>query len=147
LPNYNGHISYFIEAAGDIYRELCLEPAYSIYIDEKRLKLRYFCNLNSGVIKEIKETRIEYPDWYDQLDSYIVKVNTLLEKTEEFDFGIYEKVELRNNKGSKSFGRKERMMKALEAILAICLFAKEEMTSEEVSKTIKSLDDMFKNKQ
>jgi hypothetical protein len=141
LINYSGPISYFIEAAGDIYRELCHEPVDYSYIAEKRKKLRNFYTLPTWDIKEIGEKLSQYPDWYEQIDLYILKVDALRFETEKFDFGIYTK--------SKVYGeeiyldRKERMLEALRVTLSVCFYAKDEMKKEEVENMIKIFESYF----
>lgn len=141
LPNYNGNISYFIEAAGDIFRELCNEPVDLNYISQKRRILRNFYTLTVGDIEEIKDTKETYPDWNEELDKYIVKVDDLEEETEIFDFGVYKRTKIHII--GIVLDRKERMLKALETIFAICFYAKGLVTTDEVSKMIKELDEMF----
>lgn len=142
LPNYNGNISYFIEAAGDIYRELCHDPAdFGGYIAEKRMKLRKFFDLEEIRIREIFDVPNRYPDWHDQLDNYVVKVDDLYDETEKFDFGIYEKVGIYNT--DIELDRKALMLSALEVILTICLYAEGEFVKHEVEKIIKETDEMI----
>lgn len=131
LPNYNGNVSYFIEAAGDIYRELCLEMVSYSYISEKLKRLSNFCDLTSGDIRELLETPEKYPDWFEQLDNFIIKIDKLKEMIKGFDFGTYE-------------NRKNKMLKALDISIDICLFAKFEISIETVKEHIKELDEMFK---
>lgn len=131
LPNYNGNISYFTEAVGDIYRELCLEKISHSYIFEKLNKLRNFYDLNPRDIRELSETPEKHSDWFEQLNIFIAKIDRLKEKTKGFNFGVYE-------------NRKNKMLRALDISIDICLFAKFEIPIEIVKEHIKEFDEMFK---
>jgi hypothetical protein len=145
LPNWNGNISFFIEAAGDIYRELCHNPAdIGGYIGEKRRKLKSFSELNASDKKEIRDTLKKYSDWYEELENYMLIVDDLSSATEKFQFGVYEKV---NIYGTETYlNRKEIMLAALEIILGICIYAEGEFTNTNVEKAIKNFDEMFDKK-
>jgi len=142
LPNWNGKISFFIEAAGDIYRELCHDPVdIGGYIYEKRRKLKTFSELRASDISEIGDTMKKHSDWHDLLDEYMMAVDALSSATEKFQFGSYEKV---NVYGTKTFlDRKELMLAALEAITATCLYARGDFTKEETGKVIRYVDELF----
>lgn len=130
LPNYDGNVSYFTEAAGDIYRELCSKIVSHSYIFEKLYKLRNFYDLSTRDIKELLETSKRHPDWFEQLDNFIIKINKLKEITKGFNFGKYD-------------DRKNKMLKALDISIDICLFAKSDLSIDTVKEHIKEFDDMF----
>jgi hypothetical protein len=142
LPNWNGDISYFIEAAGDIYRELCQDPAdFGGYIGEKRTKLLKFIELDEDRIKDIKDTIKNHSDWFEQLDKYMVAVDDLSAATEIAKLGEHEKAKVY---GKDIFrDRKELMQASLEVILAICLYAEDKFPKETAERVIKYADELF----
>jgi hypothetical protein len=142
LPLYNGDIPCFVEAAGDIYRELTQETVdFGGYIGEKRMKLRKFFELNEQRIKDIQDTPKNYPDWYEKLEDYLMTVDDLSSETSNFKFGNYEKV---NVYGTKVLlDRKELMIAILEVISAICLYAEGEFTKEQTERVIRYADALF----
>jgi hypothetical protein len=142
LPNWNGNISFFIEAAGDIYRELCHDPVdIGGYIYEKRRKLKTFSELRASDMSEIKDTLKKHSDWYDKLDEYMVLVDNLYIETENFPFDTYAKV---NIYGTENYlDRKKLMLAALETIQAICIFAQDEFIKTDVEREIRNLTDLM----
>jgi hypothetical protein len=142
LPNWNGNISFFVEAAGDIYREICHDPAdFGGYIAEKRQKLKTFSELNDADIKEIRDTLKKHSDWYDKLDEYIVLVDNLYTETKNFAFDTYAKAKIY---GTDTYpDRKNAMLAALETIQAICIYAEGEFTKVDVDRKIKNLNAML----
>jgi hypothetical protein len=145
LPTYNGSIPYFVEAAGDIYRELCHDPVdFGGYIAEKRRRLRTFYEMNDADIKEIRDVPLEHSDWYILLADYMIEVDALFFETEKFDFSVYRMAKIHGTENS--LDRKELMLAVLEDILAICLYAKDDLTKERVDKIIKDTDEMFDKK-
>jgi len=80
-PRKNGNVSYFIEASGDIYRELCQTYVSSKYVSEKLSKLEKFYELTEGDFKELREHQT--PEYVDELMSFLDRIGTLKLKTIE----------------------------------------------------------------
>jgi len=113
-PTEDGNVSYFIEAAGDIYRELCKEHVDRAYIAEKERRLKNFFTLTSGDINELIEVRKRYPDYPSKLDRFLEKVCELEKITKDFHFGMYA-------------DRKEKMLGSLNVIKSIVKWGKGEI--------------------
>jgi len=102
-PKDNGNVSYFIEVAGDIFRELTLEQPDGVYIREKIRKLDKFKELTIGDIRELKDVWVSRPAYKDELLYYLKKVNQLADEVDKTHFG-------------DDIDRKEQMLRALAVI-------------------------------
>lgn len=130
-PRYDGNVSYFIEAAGDIYRE-CTKERLSIgYIDEKLMKLGNFKELTSGDLRTLREHHEMYPTFDVDFDEYLKKrVYRLWSLTLAFNFGEHE-------------ARRIRMIQTLKVIRKVSKWAMGQISANEVEKQIKILKKMF----
>ncbi len=129
-PNASGEVSYFIEPAGDIYRELSLKtPDYS-YITEKLNRLHKFEHLTAGDRNEVKEARRNHLSYAVELEKYLQKADALAKKTAAFDFKEYEE-------------RKPKMLKSLAVIDAIAHWGQGVYHESKVEKEIDELSRMF----
>lgn len=108
-PKGNGNVSYFIEAAGDIFRELTLEQPDGSYIYEKIKKLEKFKNLTSGDILELRSIWNSRPTYKQELLDYLRKVNQLVDEVDKTDF-------------SRDIDTKEQMLKTLMVIVTLIDF-------------------------
>jgi len=136
-PRYDGNVSYFIEAAGDIYRECTMERPHFSYIYEKLLKLERFKELTSGDIRELKEHHEMYPDFNKDFEEYLQKrVYHLWSATLAYNFKDYE-------------ARRTRMLQALKVIREISKWAIRrggQVSANVVETEITNLHTMFGNK-
>ena len=130
-PRYDGNVSYFIEAAGDIYRE-CTKERLSIgYIDEKLSKLSNFKELTSGDLKDLREHHERHPTFNKDFEEYLKKrVYRLWSSTLAFDFKEHE-------------ARRIRMLQALKVIREISKWGMGQVTASVVEKEIIILQKMF----
>jgi len=130
-PRYDGNVSYFIEAAGDIYRE-CTKERLSIgYIDEKLSKLGRFKELTSGDLRTLKEHHEKYPTFNVDFEEYLKKrVYHLWSSTLAFNFGEHE-------------ARRTRMLQALKVIRDVSKWAMGQITASVVETEIITLQKMF----
>ena len=108
-PKDNETVSYFIEAAGDIFRELTFEKVDGGYICEKIKKLNKFKYINIGDMRELQELWIKRPEYKDDLLEYLKKVGKLADAVDKTDFG-------------DDIDRKEQMLRALKVIETIIDF-------------------------
>jgi len=122
-PTEDGNVSYFIEAAGDIYRELCKEHVDRAYIAEKERKLKNFFTLTSGDINELIEVRKRHPDYPSKLNRFLEKVCELEKITKDFHFGMYA-------------DRKKKMLGSLSVIKSIVKWGKGEIDRYSVEAVI-----------
>ncbi len=112
-PTKNDYISNFIEAVGDIYRELCKEQPDPAYIKEKLNRLENIHELTEGDIKEL-ETAQRDPEYKQELKNYLEKVFKLRMLTTEFDYRDY-------------YERKVPLLSALDVIVSIVQWALDEL--------------------
>ena len=132
-PHYDGNTSYFIEAAGDIYREYTKEELHLGYIEKKLKKLEKFKELTSGDLRELREHHEMYPDFKKEFEVYLKKVYHLWSSTLAFDFGEYEV-------------RRTKMIQALKVIREVSKWAIGQVTQSVVEKEITALQKMFGGK-
>ena len=130
-PKDSGEISYFIEPAGDIFRELTLKNPDGNYISEKLRKLNKFFGRSIGDIKEIEQARANNPSYSINLQEYIKKVQKLKNKTASFDFKEYTE-------------RKPDMLKALDVIITIAEHGRGNYHGSKVVSEIEELSRMIK---
>lgn len=130
-PRYDGNVSYFIEAAGDIYRECTMEQPHFSYLYEKLLKLERFKELTSGDLRELKEHHQMYSTFNKDFEEYLKKrVYRLWAATLAFNFKEYE-------------ARRIRMLQALKVIREISKWAMGQVSTNVVETAITNLHTMF----
>lgn len=130
-PHYDGNTSYFIEAAGDIYRECTMEKPHFSYLYEKLLKLERFKELTSGDIRELKEHHEMYPDFNKDFEEYLQKrVYRLWAAALAFNFKEHE-------------ARRTRMLQALKVIREVSKWAMGKLPTHVVEAEITNLHTMF----
>lgn len=133
-PRYDGNVSYFIEAAGDIYRECTMERPHFSYLYEKLLKLERFKELTSGDLRELKENHESHPDFNKDFDEYLKKrVFRLWASTLAFNFKELE-------------ARRTRMLQALRVIREVSKWAMGQVSTNVVETAITNLHTMFGTK-
>ncbi len=133
-PRYDGNVSYFIEAAGDIYRECTMERPHFSYLYEKLLKLERFKELTSGDLRELKENHEAHPEFNKDFDEYLKKrVFRLWAATLAFNFKELE-------------ARRTRMLQALKVIREISKWAMGQVSTNVVETAITNLHTMFGTK-
>jgi hypothetical protein len=108
-PNDNGNVSYFIEAAGDIFRELTLDHPDRNYIREKIRKLDKFKELTIGDIDELKHVWVSRPAYKGELLDYLKKVNQLADGVDKTNCFC-------SKAAGDDIDKKEQMLRALAVI-------------------------------
>lgn len=125
-PKDSGVVSAYLEAAGDIFRELCLEHPDNGYIAEKLRKLSRFKGMPPGDRIEVQTVRERNRAYPGELQGYLQKVSGLTRKTEGFDF-------------KEHTDRKEWMFQALAVVEAIAYWGQGVYHESNVVKVITRL--------
>ena len=131
-PKDNGNVSYFIEATGDIFRELTLEQPDGNYIREKIRKLDKFKELTLGDIQELKGVWINRPAYRGELLDYLKKVNQLADEVDKTHF-------------ADDIERKEQILRTLgviETLIDFGMFGSKK-AEDNIERLKKSLKEFF----